>query len=71
MNILDEVAQVKEICMKQRTEPWMTNDILEMLNERDRALYTFRKSRLTENYKIFCSFRNKLLRKPVGDTNEI
>ena len=62
MNILDEVAPVKEIRVKQRTEPWMTNDILEMLKERDRALYTFRKSGLTEDYKKFCSFRNKLQR---------
>ena len=62
MNILDEVAPVKEIRVKQRTEPWMTNDILEMLKERDRALYTFRKSGLTEDYKKFCSLRNKLQR---------
>ena len=62
MNILDEEAPVKEIRVKQRTEPWMTNDILEMLKERDRALYTFRKSGLTEDYKKFCSLRNKLQR---------
>ena len=62
MNILDEVAPVKEIRVKQRTEPWMANDFLEMLKERDRALYTFRKSGLTEDFKKFGSFRNKLQR---------
>ena len=33
-----------------------------MLKERDRALYTFRKSGLTEDHKKFCSFMNKLQR---------
>ena len=60
INILDEVAPVKEIRVKQRTELWMNNDILDMLKERDRALYNFRKSGSSEDYKIFCVFKNTI-----------
>ena len=34
-NVLDEVAPVKEIRLKQRTEPWMSSEILELIHSRD------------------------------------
>ena len=42
IKILDEVAPVKEVRLKQRTEPCMTSDIFELLRVRDRFLYTFK-----------------------------
>ena len=35
MNILDSVAPIKEIRVKQRTEPWISADILECIKIRD------------------------------------
>lgn len=35
MNILDSVAPIKEIRIKQRTEPWISADILECIQIRD------------------------------------
>jgi hypothetical protein len=35
-NILDTVAPLKEIRVKQRTEPWITSDILECIYSRDK-----------------------------------
>ena len=43
IKILDEVAPVKEVRLKQRTEPWITSDILELLRERDRFYILLRK----------------------------
>ena len=62
IKILDEVAPVKEVRMKQRTEPWMTSDIIEMIRERDRFLYIFKKSKLPEDHRKFCELRNKVQR---------
>ena len=42
IGVVDEVAPVKEIRIKQRTEPWMNPEILELITKRDKAyLLTF------------------------------
>ena len=61
-NVLDEVAPVKEIRLKQRTEPWMSSEILELIHSRDKFLYSFKKSGIQEEYKRFCEMRNKVQR---------
>ena len=37
-NILNQVAPFKQIRIKTRTEPWMNKDILEIIDDRDKAL---------------------------------
>jgi hypothetical protein len=44
IEILDQVAPVKMVRLKQRTQPWIDNTILELLKKRDIALHNFRKS---------------------------
>ena len=42
LDVVDELAPVKEIRIKQRTEPWMNADILEMITLRDKAFYVLK-----------------------------
>ena len=61
-SIIDELAPIKEIRLKQRTEPWMDSYILDLIRERDRFLYTFKKHRNEEDYKKFSKLRNLVQR---------
>ena len=56
MSVVDSIAPIKENRLKQCTEPWMSNEILEGIRERDTSLYNFMKKRTAEN------LRNKLQR---------
>lgn len=40
----------------------MTCDIMNLIHERDKLLYSFKKSRCQEQYKQFCAVRNKVNR---------
>ena len=42
LGVFDELAPVKEIRIKQRTEPWMNADILELITLRDKAFYVLK-----------------------------
>jgi hypothetical protein len=58
MNILDNIAPVKESRLKQKTEPWMSSDILDNIHLRDQFLLNFRKSGMHEEYKSYCRTRH-------------
>ena len=45
LKVLDNIAPVKQIRLKQRTEPWLTAEILELIKIRDMFLYKFRKEK--------------------------
>ena len=57
-SVLDIVAPLKEVRLKQRTEPWMNSDILQNLRHRDETLNKFRKSKNPDLYKEYCKLRN-------------
>ena len=58
--VLDTVAPVKEVRLKQRSEPWIDSEIITLIKERDTYLYKFRKYNDTDFYKQFCCLRNKV-----------
>ena len=60
MAVIDGIAPVKEIRVKQRTEPWMSSEILHMISERDAALRRFRRSGEESKYKQYIHLRNKI-----------
>ena len=62
MNIVNTIAPVKEVRLKQRTEPWMTCEILSNIRNRDKLLYSFRKSGDSSTYKEYCTVRNRVQR---------
>ena len=60
LNVLDDIAPIKEIRLKQRTEPWMSSEILQMIKERDKHLQHFRKFGKSDDFKAFSCLRNKI-----------
>ena len=62
MKVLDTVAPIKEVRLKNRTEPWMPAEILDLMKNRDKFLYSFKKHNLQEDFKNYCKLRNKVNR---------
>ena len=62
-NYLHVVTPLKEIRVKQNTEPWMSTEILNLIKERDELLLKYRKSNNSEDHKKFCIIRNKVQRR--------
>ena len=60
MSILDDIAPTKEIKTKQKTEPWITSEILDQI--RDSFLYLYKKTQSKHFYYDYCKIRNKLQR---------
>ena len=60
MSTIDLVAPLKEVLIKQRSEPWMTNEILTNIRETDFLLAEFNKNKhMSEYYKEDCKLRNQ------------
>lgn len=62
LKVLDEVAPIKIIRVKQRSEPWMNSDIQEAINSRNKAFDVFRKSQLKSDLINFKELRKKVQR---------
>ena len=43
ISILDKVAPIKEVRLKQRAKPWMNSEILNDIRERDNLLHNLKK----------------------------
>ena len=54
-SVLDIVALVKEVKLKQRTEPWMNSKILQNIRYRDETLNKFRKTKDPDLYRNILS----------------
>ena len=64
LGIINDIAPVKEVRIKGRTEPWMTSDILELIYERDRILKVANKNKsMKELRKQYNELRNKVIDK--------
>ena len=59
-SVIDNIAPVKQVRLKQRTEPWMDSDILQAINERDRAFHRYKVEKSDTNYDTFKCLRNKV-----------
>ena len=60
VSILDRVAPIKQIRIKQNSEPWITSEIIEKIRDRDNLLFTFRKHKKSDIYSNFCKLRNEV-----------
>ena len=61
LSIIDDIAPVKEVRIKVRTEEWMTSDILELIYERDKILTLANKNKsIKELRKHYNELRNKV-----------
>ena len=61
--VIDKVAPVKKVRLKQRSEPWITHEILELIKERDKVLLEFKRSNQKSSYEQFCKIRNLIQNK--------
>ena len=59
LQILDSVAQVKNVRLKQRTEQWFTGDILRSISVRYRAWKQYREQKSYDNFTEYKRLRNK------------
>ena len=58
LQILDRVAPVKNIRLKQRTEQWFTGDILRSISVRDKAWKQYREQKTSDNFTEYKRLRN-------------
>ena len=45
---------MKKVRLKQRSEPWITHEILELIKERDKVLLEIKRSNQKSSYEQFC-----------------
>ena len=58
--ILNKMAPLKEVRIKQQSDPWVNSELLELIEQRDHNLKLFRKSKLSQDYKNYLHFRNQV-----------
>ena len=62
-NVINDVAPVKEIRIKQRSQQWFSSDALDLIWQRDQALVKFHKTKDNKDYLAFKRLRNLTQRK--------
>ena len=60
LGVLDSLAPFKEVRLKQRTEPWMSHDILDLIRNRDKFLGRFRRTKVQSDYDRYLLYRNQV-----------
>ena len=60
LGVIDNIAPVRTRRVKQGTQPWFTNEILNTIKKRDRALKTFRASNDHTIYSQYKKLHNKV-----------
>ena len=66
LSVLDKIAHFKTIRIKQRTQPWMSTEMIKFINLRDNYLRQFRKSKNQSDYELFIYHRNQVKYKSVA-----
>ena len=60
LSILNSIAPMKEVRIKQRTEPWITTDILQRIESRDKASHVYKIEKSNEAFNHFKGIRNEV-----------
>jgi len=58
LDLLNKYVPLKTIMIKKEHCPWMTDEVLEFIDKRDKAWRRFKKNKTEENNKIFVDLRN-------------
>ena len=67
--VIDKVAPLKKVCLKQRSEPWITHEILKLIKKRDEVLLEFKRSNQKRSNEQFCKISNLIQKKLKKDKN--
>ena len=62
MSVIDSVAPVKQVRLKQCTEHWFNSEIVELISKRDIAYRKFITDRTSDSYKEYSKLRNVVQR---------
>ena len=60
MEVIDNIAPYKEICIKNNSEEWVDEDIFEGRRMRDKLYKKFKNTRLHTDHVKFKNARNRL-----------
>ena len=60
LSILNNIASMKEVCIKQHTEPWVTTDILQRIESRDTAFHVYKTEKSNEAFDHFKGISNEV-----------
>ena len=71
VGVINKVAAVRKVRLKQQSEPWITHEILELIKERDKLLLEVKRSNQKSSYKQFCKIKNLIQNKVKKDKNTI
>ena len=63
VSILNTLAPIKEIRIKQDTEPWMCSEILDLIKQRDHYLKMFKQSKSSTDIAQHHMLRNQVTHK--------
>ena len=61
-SVIDEIAPIKEIRVKNNSQDWFNAEINEEIERRDKSLAKFKKSRLHSDNESYKKARNKVQR---------
>ena len=57
-SVIDEIAPVKEMCIKNNTEEWVDEEIFEAIRVRDKKYKRFKRTRLHVDHVNYRKSRN-------------
>jgi hypothetical protein len=63
MNVYETCVPLKTVRIKKHTNPWMADELKQLLKERDRLRKVFAKSKNPDDYEVFRKHRNKVKQK--------
>ena len=53
------MCPIKEVRIKQKTDPWANSEILQSIKERDKAFKAFKSDKSDQTFSTFKELRNK------------
>ena len=59
MSVVNNISPIKEVRIKQRTEPWINAEILQSINDRNRAFKAFKGNKSELTFYTVKELRNK------------
>ena len=59
LKTIDTISPMKDVRLKQRSQPWFDGDILNSIRERDLALKNYQKTQKDQDFKHFKAMQNK------------
>ena len=59
MSVVNNISPIKEVRIKQRTEPWVNSEILQSIKERDKAFKAFKSDKSDQKFSTLKSYKSK------------